>query len=225
MKKIYSILAALMIISTAASAQSLGSILGALGGSSSSSSSTTTSSSSVGDILGSLSKVIYSAAGNTTAVNIVGNWNYTGAAITLGGDDLLSNVASTAVTGTAEAKVNQYLAKVGVKEGTFKFVFNEDKTFQVTAFGIPVSGTWQTMDDATRIQLQFGKVMKFLNMTGTLKKTGPNSCQILFQGNKFLTFIKNIMSYVSKQNSTVAAISSLAGNYDEMKIGFNLTKQ
>lgn len=219
MKKIYTILAACMLVCTAASAQSsLGNILGALGGSS-------TGSSSTGDILGTLSKVIYSAAGNTTAVNIVGNWTYTGSALSLESDNVLSNVASAAVSGTAEAKVNEYLAKIGVKEGTFKFVFNEDKTFQVTAMGIPVSGTWQTMDDATRIQLQFGKVMKFLNMTGTLKKTGTDSCQILFQGNKFLTFVKTILDYVAKQNSTAATISSLAGNYNNMKIGFSLSKQ
>lgn len=214
MKKVYSLLAAMLLITSAASAQNLGNILGALGGSNGS-----------GGILGTLSNVIYAATGATNTVNIVGTWTYTGSAINLGSDDVLSNVAGAAVSTTAQNKVDEYLAKIGVKYGTFVFTFNEDLTFTCTVLGIPVSGTWRTMsEDGQSVQLQFGKNLKWFTMNGTLKKTGENTCQMLFQGTIFLKWVKKILEYAAKQNATASTISSLAGNYNNMQVGMSLVK-
>lgn len=208
MKKILAFAAAAMMFAGAASAQGLGSILGSLG------------SSGLGDTV---SKVIYGFTGNLTAVSLPGNWTYTGSAIAFGGDNVLSNVAGAAASGTAEAKVNSYLEKIGITAGSIQFAFNEDLTFSCTVRGIPVSGTWKTYDDGNKVQLQFGKTLKYLNLDGKLVATA-GGCQMLFNGEKFLAFAKNVMAIVGKQNSTVGAISSLAGNYNDMQIGCTLKK-
>ena len=79
MKKFLTVIAASMMLAGAVSAQNLGGLLGSLGKSS--------------DILGTVSKVVYAYTGNTNAVSLPGNWTYTGSAISLGGDNALSNVA------------------------------------------------------------------------------------------------------------------------------------
>ena len=177
----------------------------------------------LGDLLKSAAQVVYSYSSNKNAVSLPGNWTYTGSAISLGSDNTLSNLAGNAVSAGAESKVDNYLTKFGIKAGALKFTFNEDLTFTCTALGVPVNGTWRTSDDNKTVTLKFGKTLKFLSMTGTLENT-LEGCQMLFEGNRFLSFIKTIMTYVGKQNSTVGAVSSLAGNYDKMKIGFKLKK-
>lgn len=208
MKKVLAFAAAAMMFAGAASAQGLGGLLGSLG------------SSGLGETV---SKVIYGFTGNLNAVSLPGNWTYTGSAIAFGSDNVLSNVAGAAASGTVEQKVDGYLEKIGITSGSIQFTFNEDLTFSCTVRGIPVSGTWKTYDDGNKIQLQFGKTLKYLNLDGKLVAT-PGGCQMLFNGEKFLAFAKNVMTIVGKQNSTVGAISSLAGNYNDMQIGFTLKK-
>lgn len=208
MKKIFALAAAAMMFAGTASAQGLGSLLGSLG------------SSGLGDTV---SKVIYGFTGNLTAVDLPGNWTYTGSAIAFGSDNVLSNVAGAAASGTVEAKVNSYLEKIGITAGSIQFTFNQDLTFSCTVRGIPVNGTWKTYEDGNKVQLQFGKNLKYLNLDGKLVATS-GGCQMLFNGEKFLAFAKNVMAIVGKQNSTIGAISSLAGNYNDMQIGCTLKK-
>ena len=208
MKKILALAAATLLFAGAVSAQNLGSLLGSLG------------SSNIGSTV---SKVIYGFTGNLTAVDLPGNWTYTGSAIAFGSDNVLSNVAGAAASGTAEAKVNEYLEKVGITAGSIQFTFNQDLTFSCTVRGIPVNGTWKTYEDGNKVQLQFGKTLKYLNLDGKLVAT-PGGCQMLFNGEKFLAFAKSVMSFVGKQNSTIGAISNLAGNYNDMLIGCTLKK-
>ena len=208
MKKIFALAAAAMMFAGTASAQGLGSLLGSLG------------SSGLGDTV---SKVIYGFTGNLTAVDLPGNWTYTGSAIAFGSDNVLSNVAGAAASGTVEAKVNSYLEKIGITAGSIQFTFNQDLTFSCTVRGIPVNGTWKTYEDGKKVQLQFGKTLKYLNLDGKLVATA-GGCQMLFNGEKFLAFAKNVMAIVGKQNSTIGAISSLAGNYNDMQIGCTLKK-
>ena len=208
MKKIFALAAAAMMFAGTASAQGLGSLLGSLG------------SSGLGDTV---SKVIYGFTGNLTAVDLPGNWTYTGSAIAFGSDNVLSNVAGAAASGTVEAKVNSYLEKIGITAGSIQFTFNQDLTFSCTVRGIPVNGTWRTYEDGNKVQLQFGKNLKYLTLDGKLVATS-GGCQMLFNGEKFLAFAKNVMAIVGKQNSTIGAISSLAGNYNDMQIGCTLKK-
>ena len=210
MKKTFTVIAALAAFAATSKAQSLGSLVSSLAGSS--------------NVAGTISNVIYAYTGNTTAVSLPGSWTYTGPAISLESDNALSKIAGTAASASAESKVSGYLEKVGIRSGAVAFTFNEDLSFSCTIKNIPLSGTWRTIDDGSKVQLQFGQNMKYLSMTGTLEGTA-GGCKMLFNGKKFLDFVKKAMTYVGKADSTVGAISSLAGNYDSIKIGFNLSKK
>lgn len=218
MKRIFIAMAACLMMVGGASAQSgLGSLLGALTGSSSS------DDSSSGSLLNTVSKVVYSYVEGTTAVVLPGNWTYTGCAISISGDSALGNLASTAASSTIESKVDSYLEKVGLTSGSMKFTFNEDLTFTCTFKGVPINGTWSTTDNASKVTLKFGKSISYMSMTGTLKSTS-SGCEMLFNGKTFLKVIKAVLSYASSQSSIASAASSLSGNYNDMKIGFNLKK-
>lgn len=213
MKKIISTLAALAVAASSVTfAQGLSGVLGAIG------SATNTS-----GIMSTVSDVVYAYTGNTTAVDLPGNWTYSGSAISLGGDNMLSDVAGKAASSAAEGKLNDYLNNVGITAGDMKFTFNKDLSFVCTVKGVPVNGTWKTLNDGKSLQLQFGKEMKYFSMTGALENSEAG-CKMLFEGKKFLSFVKSVLAVVAKQNGTASTISSFAENYNDMKLGFNLKK-
>ena len=171
-----------------------------------------------------VNSVINTYVPGANAVSLPGSWSYTGAAVSLSGETAVSNIAGTAVTSGIENKIDGYLQKIGVKPGAVHFTFNEDKTFTSTIFVINLSGTWQINDEAKRVTLQYGKVMKYLSMTGTLTRTSEG-CEILFDADRFLTFIKSALSFAGKGSTAASGLSSLTSSYKGMKLGYKLAKQ
>ena len=159
-----------------------------------------------------VNSVINTYVPGANAVSLPGSWSYTGAAVSLSGETAVSNIAGTAVTSGIENKIDGYLQKIGVKPGAVHFTFNGDKTFTSTIFGINLSGTWQINDEAKRVTLQYGKVMKYLSMTGTLTRTSEG-CEILFDADRFLTFIKSALSFAGKGSTAASGLSSLTSSY------------
>lgn len=218
MKRFFLILTACAAMSLSASAQSgLSSILGAVAGAAD-------NSGKVGNILNSISKVVYSYTGNLTAVDLPGKWTYNGAAVGVSSStNALASIAGTAATSTVEDKVDSYLSKVGIRPGSAVFTFNEDLTFTCQFGKVPLSGTWKTLNDGKNIQLQFGKTLKYLSMTGTLQNS-QNGCEMLFDASKFLGFAKKVAAVAASQGTTASILSNMASSYDNLKIGWELKR-
>lgn len=200
MRKIFIILAAVVLSGTTVSAQSLKEILKSTAGT-----------------------VLNTVAGAVTPLDLTsGTLTYKSAAVELVSDsNALSNVAGKAAEGTIEAKVNNELEKVGIKEGFITFDFASDSTFQMHFKNRTVSGTYTVADNA--ITLVFGKVLKSVTMTGTVTST-TNGCKMVFPSQKFLNFIKVVLKLAGNKSNTASTISNLLKNYDNLKLGFYLTK-
>lgn len=225
MKKIYVIIAfvALMFTSANVNAQSLSTLLKNAANAAASaavSSATGTDASKASNVIDGITNLVYAYTGNTTAVVLPGKWTYLSSAIALDGESTVATLAGTAVSSSAEAKVNETLQKFGFTEGSISFEFNEDLTFTCMFRGVPLTGNWKTLNDGKSVQLQFGKVMKYLSMTGDLKNTA-NGCEMLFGANKFLAFAKTAIA-IAGQSSSLGNLSGLTNNYKGMKIGFEL---
>ena len=114
MKKIIVILGSLMLVASAANAQSwLDSFL-------------KMATEKVGD-------VINGKAAATSAFDIKGTWQYQGVAIGAGSDNILGNLAASAGSGTVEKKADELLAKAGIKPGAATLNFKEDGSFTLLA--------------------------------------------------------------------------------------------
>ena len=229
MKKVISILALAAAMTFSASAQSLlGDYLSSLTGGSSSDAkeaATTTAkdaaTTALTNIVSGLAGTVYSAP-----VSLNGNYTYQGSAVSVSSSEggIVSNLAGTAVASGIESKVDQALAKVGVKPGITTFNFNnEDNTFTCTVMGIPLGGKYKVGDGENTVTLTFGKTINYLCMTGNLKSS-LNGCEMLFPANKMLSFLKKVAAIAGEKSSEVAAIKSLADGYDQFKVGMKLVK-
>jgi hypothetical protein len=217
MKKVLAIIAVAGAMTFGAGAQNLGSILGGLAGAVSGDNGSTLT-----NILTNIAGTVYSAP-----VSLNGNYVYNGIAVGVTSSEggILTNLAGTAVTSGIESKIDERLAKIGIKPGSAKFVFNAaDETFTMTILNIPLSGNYKVHDGENTVTLTFGKTLKYLSMTGTLKST-LTGAEMLFPAGKLLTVLKKVASMAGQMSSTLGTIAKLGDGYDDMKLGFKLLKQ
>lgn len=165
--------------------------------------------------------VVENVTGTTIPVDIKGTWTYSGIAVKLESDDLLKSTAASLASSQIEDKLDQYVAKIGIKAGTFSFTFKEDKTFTATALGKNFNGTYTLSEDYKTISLQFGKTIGMKPFTAAVSATS-SQLDLLFQADKLLELIGKLTS--SSSNSTLKTIGTLVNQYDGMKLGLELKK-
>ena len=165
--------------------------------------------------------VVENVTGTTIPVDIKGTWTYSGIAVKLESDDLLKSTAASLASSQIEDKLDQYVAKIGIKAGTFSFTFKEDKTFTATALGKSFNGTYPLSEDYKTISPQFGKTIGMKPFTAAVSATS-SQLDLLFQADKLLELIGKLTS--SSSNSTLKTIGTLVNQYDGMKLGLELKK-
>ena len=215
MKRILSILALALAVSFSASAQSaLGGLLSNLAGAGNGGSTLT-------GIVNSLAGVVYSAP-----ISLNGTYSYNDVAVSVTSSEggVLQNLAGSAVTSGIEGKIDEKLAKWGIKPGMMTITFNnEDNSFVWNIGKISLPGTYKVGDAEKTVTLTFGKTMQFFSMTGTLE-SGLTEAKMLFTANKTAGFLKKVVNQLGQSSSEVATIAKLADGYDNYKIGFKLAK-
>jgi hypothetical protein len=182
-----------------------------------------------------LKDILDKAANNSTVTEIVekvtgvniskgdikGTWNYTGSAVKLESENILKSAAAGAAATQIEKKLDEYLAKAGLKTGTFSFTFNEDNTFATTVKGQSFNGTYTLSEDGTTINLKYGKSLGSTGITATAQ-INASTFELLFKADKLLDLIGKLTA--NTNNTTLKTIGSLAGQYDGLKIGLELQK-
>lgn len=153
--------------------------------------------------------------------DIKGTWNYTGSAVKLESEDLVKSAAAGVAATQIEKKLDEYLAKAGLKGGAFSFTFNEDNTFTTTVKGKNFNGTYTFSEEENSINLKYGKNLGSTGITATAQLNG-STLELLFKADKLLDLIGKLTA--NSSNATLKTISTLAGQYDGMKIGLEMQK-
>ena len=165
--------------------------------------------------------VVEGVTGTALPVDVKGTWTYSGTAVKFESEDILKSTAATLAASQVEEKLDQYVAKAGIKEGTFSFTFNEDNTFTATVKGKAFNGTYTLSDDYKTISLQFGKAIGLKPFTAAISATS-SQLDLLFQADKLLELLGKLTS--SSSNSTLKTIGTVVNQYDGMKLGRELKK-
>lgn len=153
--------------------------------------------------------------------DIKGTWNYTGSAVKLESEDLVKSAAAGVAATQVEKKLDEYLAKAGLKGGAFSFTFNEDNTFTTTVKGKSFNGTYTFSDEEDSINLKYGKNLGSTGITATAQLNG-GTLELLFKADKLLDLIGKLTA--ASSNTTLKTVSTLANQYDGMKVGLELQK-
>ena len=164
-----------------------------------------------------ISKVVNAVTGHTETVDMTGTWRYTGSAIEFESENLLKKDGGTVAASAAE-KLDEQLAKVGIKEGQLSFTFNADSTFVSTLGKRKLNGTYSYDAGTQMLHLRY---MKLIPMNAKVNYT-TQQMDLLFEADKLLKLITFLSSKSS--SATLKAISSLADSYDGMMLGYELKR-
>ena len=158
-----------------------------------------------------------------TAANLTGTWRYVNPALQLKHDGALMNVAGTAATSELEGKLKDFLARAGVQEGLFGYVFAEDSTFTSDLKGVKLKGTYEAHEAEGTVTLRY-KVAKWdaLSLTADVVLTGER-LTLLFEADKLLDFLAKVSSISG--GTVMQAVNKLATTYEGLMLGFDLEKE
>ena len=156
----------------------------------------------------------------TTAISLIGTWNYVGPDCQLKGDDVLKNIGGEAAGEEVEKKMEPIYEKAGLN--TIQYTFNEDKTCSYTIKGKKVEGTYVFDSEAKTITVKAGKLG--LKTTAHIVTLGDNM-SFVFDADKILSVVKTITGAASSLNTSASTVNKLLEQFDGMLIGFELKKQ
>ena len=195
----------------------LSGLLGALAGSG------TTSANDEGTALtnnGIVSGILGSVLNAFTTVNkntLIGTWGFKGSAFVFESENALANLSSDAMAAQVEAKVDQYLAKLNIKEDACNITFNEDNTCIFEAGNRALNGTYEFNAETKEISLKFGLIS-----TTAYVVYDAGTINIVYQSDGLLRILKAIGSM--KSSGTLALLSTLLDQYDGLRIGMAFQK-
>jgi len=220
MKKIFATIAAMLMLASAANAQSgLGGLLGSIfGGNKNTEESVANTAGSI------LESVLGTVISQNVNVSLPGTWTYAGVASAIETENTLTTLAAGAYKEKLESKMDGYLKKVGIVPGVATISFNNDNTFTIASATKTIASGTYTYENKV-LKMKFGKVYNYLSMTGTVTAS-TSGAQVLFEAGKFLEFAKKAIKVVGagKDNSTLSTIAGLSDQVTGLKLGFDMKK-
>lgn len=201
---------------------------------------TTSSESSTSSTVNTITNVLGTLLGNSLALSedvFKGTWNYNGTACVLESDAALANIGGSVVTTNIEEKLDGYLAKIGVKEGSCSFTFEDENECRFKVGSKEIKGTYTLNPEEKSVNFVF---YNKLSMTAHVayNLTGMD---IVFNADKLLSLIQNVLGTVTEKSSsytakttntgtlgtaasTLETVNSLLNNYKGMMLGMKLKK-
>ena len=220
MNKIFATIAAMLMLASAANAQSgLGGLLGGIfGGNKNTEGSVANTAGSI------LESVLGTVISQNVNVSLPGTWTYAGVASAIETENTLTTLAAGAYKEKLESKMDGYLKKVGIVPGVATISFNNDNTFTIASATKTIASGTYTYENKV-LKVKFGKVYNYLSMTGTVTAS-TSGAQVLFEAGKFLEFAKKAIKVVGagKDNSTLSTIAGLSDQVTGLKLGFDMKK-
>lgn len=167
----------------------------------------------VSGLLGSILNAFTTVDKNT----IIGTWNFKGSAFVFESENALAALGSDAVATQLETKVDQYLAKCGIKEGSCSITFNEDNTFQFVMGERYVNGNYDLNVDTKELKMTFGMLATTANLV-----YDAGTINLVYQSDGLLRMLKAVGAKGS--NATLALLGTLLEQYDGLRIGMAFAK-
>lgn len=168
-------------------------------------------------------KIIGSVLGQfydtTTKKSLVGDWTYAEPAIQFETQSFLDKAGGVVASQTVADNIVPYFNILGFKQGNLSISLREDNTCTYTLGGKTYQGTYDYDDENKKITLK----TPLFPLPAAYISVAEDQMALTFDSSKILTLIQ-ALGLVSKDQTPVSAVSTLASSYDGMKTGFTFVK-
>ena len=172
-------------------------------------------------ILSGIANTVTEKVTGVSTFSLEGTWNYVGPDCKFESENLLAQVGSEIAAQKVETEMSSILSKIGFKEGV-SYVFNSDGTYTSTVNGRTTQGTYTYDSNTNELTLKTTLGVTF-NATVSRSVENSNNISLLFNADKLMSLAQTVSSAL--KSSSTSTLSTILGQYDGMKIGFELTKQ
>ena len=168
---------------------------------------------------GTLTNILYNVIGGTklTQEEVIGTWKYNSPGCAFTSEKLLAKAGGEIIATEVKEKLLPTYNSLGVSSSNTYFTFKEDNTFSAKVDGKSISGTYDYDAKSGSIAL---KTLLF-NMNGYLARSA-NGMSLTFESKKLIS-VMQVLGSISG-NSTLSAVSEIAGNYDGIRLGFDMNR-
>ena len=168
-------------------------------------------------------KIIGSVLGQfydtTTKKSLVGDWTYAEPAIQFETQSFLDKAGGVVASQTVADNIAPYFNILGFRQGNLSISLREDNTCTYTLGGKTYQGTYDYDDENKKITLK----TPLFPLPAAYISVAEDQMALTFDSSKILTLIQ-ALGLVSKDQTPVSAVSTLASSYDGMKTGFTFVK-
>ena len=154
----------------------------------------------------------------TTGSSLEGTWRMTGPDCRFESDNLLAKAGGEAVAGKVEEKLKPVYERLGLD--SCELTFQPDSAFTLVLKGRTTTGTYAFDEEGKTVTL---RTRLGLGVTASVEVTGT-TMRLLFKADRLLDALRALTSLVAKVNESAGTVDDLAGNYDGLMLGLELTK-
>lgn len=201
------VVAMIMTCSNMTNAQSIGDLLGKLGGKSGST-----------ETVGNLLEGIFTKSAIEVS-DLQGEWLSNGPAVAFQGDNFLKQAGGKAASAAIESKLKPYFTKYGLTGGNL--IIDSEGNFQFTFKKMKLKGTITKTNEKGVFYFNFNGIGKMgLGKVKAYVQKTSRTMDVMFDATKLISII-GVVANVSNI-STLKTLSSLLTSYDGLCVGFSL---
>lgn len=154
----------------------------------------------------------------TTGSSLAGTWVFVAPECQFESDNLLAKAGGEAVAAKIEEKLEPVYNKIGLD--SCMLVFNSDSTYTLQLRRTNSGGTYSFDSESKTLTL---KTKLGVSVKAHVEVVGT-TMNLQFNADKLMSALQALTNLVAKVNSTASTVNSLAGNYDGLRLGFELKK-
>lgn len=158
--------------------------------------------------------------GQLTEKALIGTWSYTQPGVKFEGEDMVSEIAGSALESTVVKRLETAYAYAGIRAGASSLTFNDDDTFSATLGKYALSGTYEFDASTHVVTLHFAKGKIALGTLEGHAYIDGKELLLVFPVTKFV----NMATTLGSKVSSLATVVALLEKYKNVYIGFAFQK-
>lgn len=160
--------------------------------------------------------------GKLTQYALPGTWSYASPGVRFEGEEAAADLGAQLLSAALSDQLGKIYAKAGLTPGTGSITFDREGGYSASLGGQKIEGkyTYDAETHVVSLNSDHEKLKQYGSVAGRAYIDG-SALQLLIPATKLLEIVQS----VSAQSESLAGVSALLANYQNLYIGFSFTRK